>query len=1118
MKKKIQIAMLLVGLCGLQVMAQFNYGEALQKSLLFYEAQQSGELPSWNRIDWRGDSALGDGSDVGIDLTGGWYDAGDHVKFGFPMAFTVTALAWGAIEYEDAYIQSGQLSILKRNLRFVTDYFIKCHTAPNEFYGQVGDGNLDHAFWGSPEVMQMARPSYKIDTANPGSDLASETAAALSAASIVFKNDDPAYSDLLLRHAKELYAFADEYRGEYSNSIQNAAAFYRSWSGFRDELIWGASWLYRATGEVQYLEKAEKEYDEYVKEKGTPYQFALSWDDKIYGSYVLLAQLSGKTRYNEAAERYLDFWTTGYNGERITYSPGGQAHVSQWGSLRYMSNTAFLALVYSDRIDTTPQNKEKYHDFAVSQIEYALGKNPLQRSFMIGFGNNPANNPHHRSAHGPWGNSIQNKPVQPSHSLVGALVGGPSSPDDSFVDDRTDYIANEVACDYNACFTGALARLYSEFGGNPLANPSVVTPPSRVEIGNLSKFNSTNESGSTIQVKIQNRTAWPARVTDKLSYRYFFDISETVASGGSINDYAISLNQGVGTVTINAWDANQNLYYAEVSLVGELIAPIGDPQFRRETQLNINIRNGKRYDSSNDWSAQDLNNSREIESLYIPVYDDGVLVYGSEPTGGDTPKAAFTANPTSGVAPLTVSFDASASTDPNGDVLSYNWDFGNGNIATAATPSTVYNTVGVYTVSLTVNDGTNTSTVVTETITVTDGNIAPIADFVATPPTGIAPVNVNFDASNSSDANGDALTYSWDFGDGTTGQGVNTSHSYTAVGIYQAKLTVSDGKKESSKTVQITVTNGSPVASFTISAQTGDAPLTVTLDASASVDPRGGTLSYNWDLGNGQSANTAEVTTTYNNPGTATVRLTVTNGQGESDSTEQVITITDPDAGCSFGTPLQTPLPTISRSYKNIFVFGTGGPDLSNVNDFTINWDLRNNGLYQLSLHTTNGNPDWWNNLLGKAQHNFNSVEPSVTLSGTGFPGLDGSYWVAIDTGHFVFVSKDRNFVIYCSLNDNTNICDLPLAKSASTTALTSAIRVVKNPVSNQLELATHFGMQNSMVTIMDITGSVVYKHRVTTNQRLVSLSVADLPTGLFMVEVTQQETGERFRTKIIKQ
>ncbi len=116
----------------------FNYAEALQKSIFFYEAQISGRKPSWNRVTWRGDSGLNDGADVGRDLTGGWYDAGDHVKFGFAMASSATMLAWGAIEYRDAYARSGQLTHLLNNLRYVNDYFIKAHTASNELYGQVG--------------------------------------------------------------------------------------------------------------------------------------------------------------------------------------------------------------------------------------------------------------------------------------------------------------------------------------------------------------------------------------------------------------------------------------------------------------------------------------------------------------------------------------------------------------------------------------------------------------------------------------------------------------------------------------------------------------------------------------------------------------------------------------------------------------------------------------------------------------------------------------------------------------------------------------------------------------------------------------------------------------------
>src|SRR5215510_4572479 len=137
----------------------FNYGEALQKAIFFYEEQISGPKPAFSRVTWRGDSGMQDGADVGRDLRGGWYDAGDHVKFGFAMASSATMLAWGGVDYRAAFESKGQLVHLQNNLRFVNDYFIKAHTAPNELWGQVGAGGSDHSWWGPAEVRQTARPA-----------------------------------------------------------------------------------------------------------------------------------------------------------------------------------------------------------------------------------------------------------------------------------------------------------------------------------------------------------------------------------------------------------------------------------------------------------------------------------------------------------------------------------------------------------------------------------------------------------------------------------------------------------------------------------------------------------------------------------------------------------------------------------------------------------------------------------------------------------------------------------------------------------------------------------------------------------------------------------------------
>ena len=92
---------------------------------------------------------------------------------------------------------------------------------------QVGQGGPDHSYWGRPEDMTMARPSYKIGPSTCGSDLAGETAASFASASILFKGKDDTYSATLLDHAKRLYTFADSCRGKYTDAIEDATSFYK---------------------------------------------------------------------------------------------------------------------------------------------------------------------------------------------------------------------------------------------------------------------------------------------------------------------------------------------------------------------------------------------------------------------------------------------------------------------------------------------------------------------------------------------------------------------------------------------------------------------------------------------------------------------------------------------------------------------------------------------------------------------------------------------------------------------------------------------------------------------------------------------------------------------------
>lgn len=120
---------------------------------------------------------------------------------------------------------------------------------------QVGDGNLDHSFWTSCEVNTESRPVFFLTPDCPGTEVAAEMSAALSASAMALTeldpaSDTPAYAAQLLAAARQLYDFADTYRGKYSDCITNARSFYNSWSGYGDELAWGAAWLYKATGDT----------------------------------------------------------------------------------------------------------------------------------------------------------------------------------------------------------------------------------------------------------------------------------------------------------------------------------------------------------------------------------------------------------------------------------------------------------------------------------------------------------------------------------------------------------------------------------------------------------------------------------------------------------------------------------------------------------------------------------------------------------------------------------------------------------------------------------------------------------------------------------------------------
>ncbi|GFP85858.1 endoglucanase 24 [Phtheirospermum japonicum] len=423
-----------------------KYADALKIATQFLDIQKSGRLVN-NQISWRGNSAMQDGTEVKLDLSKGMYDAGDHMKFGFPMAFTATVLSWTILEYGDQMKAVNQLGPVQDSLKWITDYLVNAHPTDNVLYIQVGSPKADHSCWERPEDMTEARPLTQVNTSAPGSDVAAETAAALASASLVFRTADSAYSSLLLSHAKQLFTFADKFRALYSNSIPEVQTFYNS-TGYGDELLWAASWLYHATGERSYFEYVTGKNGDDFANWGSPTWF--SWDNKLAGTQdkrVFGIRNTGSGIPNPRANR-----------------------------LSHPVASAFLAIVYSDymlssrtpRLSCNGRNfrPSDLRKFALSQADYVLGDNPMKMSYLVGYGEKYPQYVHHRGASIPadattgckdgfkWLESDDPNP----NIAMGALVGGPFL-NESFVDSRNNSMQTEPSTYNSAVIVGLLSGL-----------------------------------------------------------------------------------------------------------------------------------------------------------------------------------------------------------------------------------------------------------------------------------------------------------------------------------------------------------------------------------------------------------------------------------------------------------------------------------------------------------------------------------------------------------------------------------------------------------------------------------------------------------------------------------
>jgi endoglucanase len=741
---------------------RFNYAEALQKTLYFLEAQQNGELSPNNRVAWRGDANLTDGSDINRDLAGGLFDAGDHWTANGTMSFVTMTLAWSAVEKPTGWTNTGQMDELLETLIHVNNYFIKCVINPNVSNpaqnlevaigcgGRLGVPSPQvHAIWAGGEMADAidgytgqrftSRPTFRLNASAPGGDIPAGMASAMAASSMVIRAhgsllaskpgysgfNPTAYADQLYDLAGKLALFANANKGEpmpnfYTDEQKAPIAAYRSRALRGDgqiveieyrtnpisQTFTALTWLARATENAttrqNWVNLAEAVYD-------GPYQFQgnndwymdFGWSDSgKMGAYNMVRLFPTMEKYHAELQlytvRYLSYGQT----------PGGlrlrEYYNHEWGSLRHSNNAAAIVLYYSDLVENAPaisgntwwkhgatniELRDHFRRIGKRAVDYALGANPYGRSYLVGFGNQPFNHPHHRGAFGSWNgndhfiNNNGSYRLTPRHILYGALIAGPDNrdvlPDTS---DGSDYMAwlqvpgtseydtyyrfpnrpndpvrkrtyvytpgdlprqhvgdakfNEVAIDYNAGFMASLAWLNANGYSNGSPLPDAQFPPADPRNESLDPWTTDREFlvTATLTEDSSSATQFDGTIWNRSRWPARALTSPVFryyfTHSGTVTPTLSNGNGGVlGTVQT---DANGNRF-VEITWPGAILTPVDLNNNRRNFTLRLAASG---WSSSDDWSRQNAASGNLRVLPNATVSQSGVLLGGSAPAGG----------------------------------------------------------------------------------------------------------------------------------------------------------------------------------------------------------------------------------------------------------------------------------------------------------------------------------------------------------------------------------------------------------------------------------------------------------------------------------------------------
>ncbi len=459
-----------------------DYIEAAWMTTRFYGAQRSGQGPNWVLDGTNNPTSFTGDKYNGKDVSGGWFDCGDHVMYGQTQGYSSYVLAVSFAEFTKGFYdlytgdytdyksskdytrkggKSNDVRDLLEELRYEADFWVKAAIDENNFVTVKGNGNQDHNKWVTAGAMT------KLGTGDGGEpreikgnadDAYTPGMAAAMLAVMARIDPDESAREKYLKAAKTAFSYAKKHKG-----VTNSQGFYESswWNNiWEDGPFLAATELYRTTKDESYKSEAQKYWDKIDFSKNSYSRF--SYSDASPLSYVLGEFVFGFNPLGDYAgvQNYLDKMYQNQTDSKGIFNKetGGPGKFST----RTPAGGAFLYALYSKFAED-----DSYDADIEKNISYLLGDNSNKKSYVVGFTRNGANaptHPHHRGyyANEDPGRDVNGAPNPPEkNKLLGGMIAGDFT-SGSHSNSTAQWQVNEVCLDLNAPLVGALGYILSK--------------------------------------------------------------------------------------------------------------------------------------------------------------------------------------------------------------------------------------------------------------------------------------------------------------------------------------------------------------------------------------------------------------------------------------------------------------------------------------------------------------------------------------------------------------------------------------------------------------------------------------------------------------------------------